>query len=253
MIKPPAYYERECFNKIAPYYDEENKLYMPYRELSNMRTVQELEKIIKTYKMPLVLEIGCGTGYTLATLAPLVKSNCRVIIGIDVSEGMLSIAKSKLQDTFDIQLLIADAMQLPFKEETFDVVSCITTLHHLPYWTSFLKELNRILKEKGCIYIEDRINNKLFDILRKLSVKSQVQVSPYELKEGFNVRQLLLEIEAIFEIEKVEYKEFIGGWIAPKLKSKKLAKLFFIADSWWAKIPGLRRLCMYACLKARKE
>ncbi len=206
---------------------------------------------------PLVLEIGCGTGEELVPLTPLVESQCEVLTGIDVSREMVKVAKSKMPEGTRTQLVVASAFDLPFKERAFDVISCVATLHHLPDLKSALKEMDRVCKEWGTIYIEERFSNKFLDVpnnfLSRFGVHSKQKGSPHELGEGFPLSRLLKESSGFFKIESVEFRDFVGTWmIGRTLRSKKLAKLCFITDKVLSKIPLLRRFCLHVCLKLRK-
>lgn len=73
-----------------------------------------------------VLEVGCGTG---ANLELFVDSGCE-ITGIDLSPSMMDIARRKLDDRADLHL--GDAADMPFADNSFDLVLSFLTLHEMP-------------------------------------------------------------------------------------------------------------------------
>lgn len=99
------------------------------------------------------LDIGCGTGIILDHAAELFK----VIVGMDISMGMLKICRKNHQ-----KLVLADSDFLSFQDATFDAISCYATLHHLYDQEELFRECFRILKDKGIFY-SDFDPNSLID------------------------------------------------------------------------------------------
>jgi ubiquinone/menaquinone biosynthesis C-methylase UbiE len=73
-----------------------------------------------------VLEVGCGTGTNLELFA---DAGCEVA-GIDLSPSMMELAKKKLGDHADLRL--GDASQMPFADDSFDLVVSFLTIHEMP-------------------------------------------------------------------------------------------------------------------------
>jgi ubiquinone/menaquinone biosynthesis C-methylase UbiE len=93
-----------------------------------------------------VLDVGCGTGiYT----ARLVQKGCDVI-GIDISEDMLSIARSKLPEVCFVQ---SSVYGLPFPENKFDFVFSMATFEFIEEFEAAYFEMKRIVKPGGYIFI----------------------------------------------------------------------------------------------------
>lgn len=97
------------------------------------------------------LDIGCGTGNMLENLSPL----CHEVIGLDLSEDMLSVASSNhLGEEENIRLIRGRAAHLPFADNTFDIVTAYSVFHHLPYFSDPVSEITRVLKPRGVLYID---------------------------------------------------------------------------------------------------
>lgn len=98
------------------------------------------------YEIPMnskVLDVGCNDGVFMQMLKE--KRDCRVT-GIDVSEVAIAEARKK---NLDVQ--IADAENMPFPDNYFDVVTCMEVLSHLYDPSKALKEIRRVLKPHGFI------------------------------------------------------------------------------------------------------
>lgn len=100
-----------------------------------------------------VLDLGCGEGrHAIGVyLAEDVES-----VGVDLSHEDIAIAQEKAQDFLDPQnpnksltLKVANAMDLPFADDSFDKVICSEVLEHIPDYPGALREIYRVLKPGG--------------------------------------------------------------------------------------------------------
>lgn len=104
-----------------------------------------------------VLEVGFGTGNEVLDLADLVGETGQVA-GIDISSGMLTVAKRKLELKglkTPLDLRVGDARQLPWEDRSFDAVYSSFTLELFPLQDIplVLSECKRVLKPGGRIGI----------------------------------------------------------------------------------------------------
>jgi ubiquinone/menaquinone biosynthesis C-methylase UbiE len=100
------------------------------------------------------LDIACGSGQILSAFNRI----CSKSIGVDLSEHCLAICRQQ-----DLSVIRANITEnLPFKNETFDLVTLISTIEHVPYPNELLKEVNRILSPNGLIIIQ--VPNPYFPI-----------------------------------------------------------------------------------------
>lgn len=93
-----------------------------------------------------VLEVGCGTGHWLSSLAALGGQ----VIGLDYSPGMLRAAQARDPA---LRLINGEASQLPFLAGSFDLVYCVNALHHFPAKQAFISEAGRLLRPGGALAI----------------------------------------------------------------------------------------------------
>ncbi len=98
------------------------------------------------------LDIGCGSGLLALELA----KNYESVVGIDISEEMLAIARFK-RFAPNIQYICMDASQLSLNTK-FDLIVSATTLHHMPNLPSILQAIKQLLKPGGKIAILDNVS-----------------------------------------------------------------------------------------------
>ena len=94
-----------------------------------------------------VLDICCGTGDISRKMRAKVGDK-GICVGLDFSEGMLEIAKSR-KETAGILFVQGDAIELPFRNDSFDSVSIGYGLRNLSDINRGLQEAIRVLKPGG--------------------------------------------------------------------------------------------------------
>jgi ubiquinone/menaquinone biosynthesis C-methylase UbiE len=104
-----------------------------------------------------VLDVGCGTG-TLALVAKTCVGETGRVCGIDPSPGLLTGAQRKAaRARLSIEFQSARIEQLPFPDQSFDVVLSTFMMHHLPddLKRQGLSEIVRVLKPAGRLLVID--------------------------------------------------------------------------------------------------
>ena len=100
-----------------------------------------------------ILDIGCGTG-KLAHRLVTHHRDARVF-GIDLSESMIQAGRHRIATQSRVHLTVADSEHLPFADNTFDYVTCSNSFHHYPNQLSALKEMFRVLRSGGTLFLTD--------------------------------------------------------------------------------------------------
>lgn len=100
-----------------------------------------------------VLDIATGPGY----IAEAFARAAREVVGVDLTEAMLAIAKerTKSRGISNLTFRAADAQNLPFENAAFDVVVCRLALHHLQQPLAVLREMTRVCQLSGKVLVED--------------------------------------------------------------------------------------------------
>lgn len=95
-----------------------------------------------------ILDIGCGN---CRNLLPFKKLEC---YGVDFSPKMIENAKKFCKkNNLNVNLKKGNVVKLPFKNNFFDYILSIAVLHHLKNPELGIKEIYRVLKPKGQVYI----------------------------------------------------------------------------------------------------
>lgn len=96
-----------------------------------------------------VLDVACGTGIVARAAARRAGVTGRCV-GIDLNRGMVAVARSIRQsDSPPIEWLEGNALDLPFRRGSFDVVLCQQGLQFFPDRVNALREMRRVLVEQG--------------------------------------------------------------------------------------------------------
>jgi len=134
-----------------------------------LESYQFLKDFLKNlYDSKNVLDYGCGTGVHLPWLAQSFKS----ATGIDLSRNSLNKAKKVLKDQGlenKVSLVLGDCEEMPFENESFDVVFDGGTFSSLDL-DKALQEISRVLKTGGLLVgIETLGHNPLTNFKRKIN------------------------------------------------------------------------------------
>lgn len=134
------------FGSIAPRYDLANHTLSCGCDFYWRRRASQ---IVRGWQPRHVLDLATGTGDLALVLQRRLPS--AQVIGADFSEEMLAVAKRKGVR----EVRVADARQLPFGDESFDVVTIAFGLRNLPDWGEGLREMGRVLRPGGHLLVLD--------------------------------------------------------------------------------------------------
>jgi SAM-dependent methyltransferase len=95
-----------------------------------------------------VLDVACGTGIVARTAAELVAPDRGRVVGLDLNEAMLTVARRVRPD---LDWRQGDAGDLPFEADTFDVVLSQMALMFLPDQPLALREMARVTEPGGTV------------------------------------------------------------------------------------------------------
>ena len=96
-----------------------------------------------------VLDVACGTGIVARTAADRLGGN-GVVVGVDLNEAMLTVAR---QIRPDLDWQQGDSAALPFPERSFDAVLCQMALMFFPDRARALREMSRVATSGGTVAV----------------------------------------------------------------------------------------------------
>lgn len=152
----------DMFDNISPKYDLLNRI-MTMRIDIIWR--KKAIKLLKSLQPQLMLDVATGTGdFAIESIGILQPAK---IIGVDISPGMLEVAKEKitkkgLQQQFEVQL--GDSENLQFEDNTFDAVTVAFGVRNFENLEKGLSEIRRVLKPGGKAIILELSNPKAFPV-----------------------------------------------------------------------------------------
>ncbi|HEX8597709.1 MAG TPA: class I SAM-dependent methyltransferase [Chloroflexia bacterium] len=114
-----------------------------------------------------VLEVGCGPGTLWEENLTRMPQDWEVVL-TDLSPGMVEEARANLEGAEGFSFQQADAMSLPFPDESFDGVLAMYMLYHVPDRSKALAEMRRVLKAEGKLYVSTLGRMHLYEIFEML-------------------------------------------------------------------------------------
>lgn len=142
---------KDTKNRFHKRSDDELTDFIKKLELQALETAEErlpLYLKVGVKDARLVLDVGCGSGFVTRDIARLTKGT---VVAVDGSEHLLKVAHGILEDYNNTIICMADAQQLPFISNTFDLVTCNLLLMWADDPQRVLHEMTRVLKPKGKI------------------------------------------------------------------------------------------------------
>ena len=131
------------------HYDITAKGYdMQYAEEQRLK-IETALKSVKFNENSLILDCGCGTGL----LFEHVSEKAEMVVGLDISRGILAEAKRRAKAFGNVGLVLADADYPPFRDSAFSHVFAITLLQNMPNPEKTLTEICRVAEDDAYIVV----------------------------------------------------------------------------------------------------
>jgi demethylmenaquinone methyltransferase / 2-methoxy-6-polyprenyl-1,4-benzoquinol methylase len=135
------------FDHIAPVYDRMNTLMTLG---SDGRWRRAAVNATRLSPGDAVIDVACGTGKLAGALADRVGPFGRVL-AVDLAPGMIAEARQQNPDLVQLEFTVADALDLPVTDGTFDAATIAFGLRNLPDFEAAFRELARVVRPGGWI------------------------------------------------------------------------------------------------------
>lgn len=193
MMQDPVVRE---YSRAAKRYDEKWAFYVD-------ATTRETLRRLPLQGTERVLDVGCGTGELLARLAA--KYPAARLAGLDPVPEMLEVARQKLRP--GVELRVGWANELPWPEESFDVVVSCNMFHYITHPLEALGEMDRVLRPGGRIVItdwcDDYVACRLCNVYLRLLSKAHYKT--YRQSECLSLLKAAGHAEATVERYKISW------------------------------------------------
>jgi ubiquinone/menaquinone biosynthesis C-methylase UbiE len=141
------------YSRRAKDYDQQKRRTWKNTRGFGNEVTEEVLGALAFFKSRPLLEVGVGSGRNALPLLEKVKP---WIIGLDLSREMLRLAKTKTTlFNQNLDLILADAENLPFVKETFEAILCMSTMHYFESHERILALFLETLKDKGVFVYGD--------------------------------------------------------------------------------------------------
>lgn len=139
-----------------------------------------------------ILDVGCGGGVNVERFLKMTKNK---VFGLDYSqlavERSIELNESAIEDG-RCEIIHGSVSDLPFDDDSFDIVTAFETVYFWPDFGNDLKEIRRVLKEDGIIFIANEALPKEYDDRQKhiielldMNIYSQNELEESLRKSGF--------------------------------------------------------------------
>lgn len=159
----------QMFDEIAPTYDRANRILSMGVDISwRKKACDSAFRIYDKKSIERVADVACGTGDMMDFWNKRAKKNgieCKEIIGIDPSSGMLKVGKEKFPN---FKFLQSEATLLPLEDESVDILSISYGIRNVVKRVDAFKEFARVLKKGGLVVILEFTKDEKKGILQSI-------------------------------------------------------------------------------------
>ncbi|MFW9825606.1 MAG: class I SAM-dependent methyltransferase [Candidatus Thorarchaeota archaeon] len=124
------------------------------------------QNIVQNINNGILIDVGSGTGFLSIEIAK--RAPELTIYGIDLSQKMVEIASGNGREVENVHFKLANAIHLPFKDNSIDFIVSTGSLHHWKYPIKVFNECYRVLKDNTKAWIYDGCYNPPYEEVLKL-------------------------------------------------------------------------------------
>ena len=129
------------------------------------------------------LELGCGTGVSWKDARRWLPDDATLLL-TDFSEGMLEIARANVPVQPNIAFAQVDIQQIPYEDDSFDLVIANAMLYHVPDLDKAISEVARVLKPDGRFICSTTGENGMHQWLQQALGEGESPSTPFTLQNG---------------------------------------------------------------------
>jgi ubiquinone/menaquinone biosynthesis C-methylase UbiE len=182
----PPYRDLAAFNDRAPEYDRGWRGRL-HHEISDRTAALAVATAASPTR---VLDVGCGTGYLLGTLAGRYP-DAQQLCGIDAAPQMITTASAFARDD-RLSFTVGVAEEIGYPDGTFDLIVSTTSFDHWADQQAGLVECARVLRPGGRLVLVDQFSRWLLPTLvtsRRGKARTKGRATNLVLRAGFSSPQ----------------------------------------------------------------
>jgi ubiquinone/menaquinone biosynthesis C-methylase UbiE len=171
--------------KKADQYNDPKHNYLDYwngRDYENKSEIIALKRFLKGKHFKNAADIGGGFG----RLCIFLKEYADVVTLAEPSQQQLDIGKDYLKDQPDIKMVLTQADDLKFKDNSLDLITMIRVMHHLPDPTKEFSEIKRVLTDDGVFILEIANNIHARNRMKYLLKGKKLPTKPVDIRSDAN-------------------------------------------------------------------
>lgn len=192
---------RAGYNLLADYYNKREKYWDSFEK-------DKVLSLLGDVGSKKILDVGAGTGRLALRLAKVGAE----VTALDVSEEMLKKLKIK---NHNLKTIVGEAEDLPFENESFDIVVATFLIVHLKDLRRFFDEVYRVLKPGG-LFLVTNINQRKAPAIE--TKEGMVEVESYYHRP----ERVVEELENLaFEVVQNKFVKEGENWINQIVLAKK--------------------------------
>lgn len=217
-------------DKVKNFFDKEEKY---LRSNFNIKLRKEIVyDLLKGENFKSILDAACGNGIISIQF---LDGNTDLVL-LDISEGMLNVAKSKIPLNYykDVKIIQNDFLNQDFENQTFDVIICLGLLAHVNDPFKTILKAAALLKDHGILILQNSASDHLYSYLIRIvgQLKNAIRRNPYDYNfNKISSRELcdLFEENSLKIIKLYRYNQsfLFFSRIFPAMVKFYLVKLIF--------------------------
>ena len=141
------------------------------------RAIKDLLRMLPETKKhyPAILDIGCGRGQSLQLLDEYFNPD--TINGIEIDESLLNDALKRAQACrCRVELIAGNAEMMPYQDQSFDMVFCHQSFHHIVQHEKAMREFCRVLKPGGVLLFAESCKKFIHSLSIRLLFRHPMHV-----------------------------------------------------------------------------
>ena len=218
-MKKEQEYSKSTFNSVAQKYDEIEFFKISAGHVAQIIKREQDQKVLD------ILDVACGTGNVVLECASCLPKAS--FDAIDISEGMLAVAKENAQSRglHNIDFQLKDIIEVKL-EKKYDIITCSYVLFFLPNAVTILKVLTEQLKPNGKLiftsFLKESFSPTVNLLLPLLEKYGSTSAKEYEMDKWENLKNRA-DIERL--CREAGIKDF-------SIEAKKI-RYDLTLDEWW--------------------